>query len=132
VIDDGKVGSSQKNVFEISHWLKDNVSQEKGFVLISASSHDAILFSSGLPMKRFIHEGTGKYWEYAASEPDHWARWIVMRTNDTSDNTFKIVQDSGQLYKYDKIQSFPFADIYELKPEYISSVVTEPIIGKQK
>lgn len=33
----------------------------KGFVLISAASHDAIIFSSGLPMKKCIHKGTGTY-----------------------------------------------------------------------
>lgn len=132
VIEDGKTGASQKNVYEVSSWLQDHAAHEKGFVLISASSHDAILFSSGLQMKRFIHEGTGKYWELAGKEPDKWARWIVMRTHDTSDNTAKLMEDNGQLYKYDKIQSFPFADIYELKPEYLPDLITDPLLGKQK
>lgn len=69
-IDDGRTGSSQKNVSEVSGWLQQHVKNESGFVLISAASHDAIIFSSGLPMRRFIHEGTGQYWKDATTSPD--------------------------------------------------------------
>ncbi len=131
-IDDGRVGSSQKNVSEVSGWLRDNTSNEKGFILISAASHDAIIFSSGLPMKRFIHEGTGTYWESATSSPDRWARWIIMRTNDENDQTFKLVKKSGALYKYELMNSYPFADIYQLKPEYMDILQTEPTLPKQR
>ena len=131
-IDDARVGSSQKNVAEVSGWLSQNTKDEKGFVLISAASHDAIIFSSGLPMKRFIHEGTGAYWESATVSPDLWARWIIMRTNDINDSTFKFVQQSGQLEKYELVESYPFADIYQLKGEYLANLNTEPVLGKQK
>lgn len=131
-IDDGRVGSSQKNVSEVSGWLTAHVSEEPGFVLISAASHDAIIFSSNLPMIRFIHEGTGTYWLNATSSPDRWARWIVMRTNDDNDGTFKLVKQSGQLYKYTLVESYPFADIYELKPEYRSTLNTEANLGPQR
>ncbi len=86
-IDDARVGSSQKNVSEVSGWLHDNAKDEAGFILISAASHDAIIFSSGLPMKKFIHEGTGAYWESATTSPDRWARWVVMRTHDNNEPT---------------------------------------------
>lgn len=131
-IDDGRVGSSQKNVSEVSNWLRDHTRDQKGFILISAASHDAIIFSSGLPMSRFIHEGTGTYWLNATSSPDRWARWIVMRTNDNNDQTFKLVNQSGALGKYDLVDSYPFADIYQLKPEYMSQLQTEPVLGKQR
>ncbi len=131
-IDDGRVGSSQKNVSEVSNWLRDHTRDQKGFILISAASHDAIIFSSGLPMSRFIHEGTGTYWLNATSSPDRWARWIVMRTNDNNDQTFKLVNQSGALSKYDLVDSYPFADIYQLKPEYMSQLQTEPVLGKQR
>lgn len=121
-IDDARVGSSQKNVTEVSGWLKNNVPGKEGFILISAASHDAIIFSSGLPMKRFIHEGTGKYWESATTAPDRWARWIIMRTYDNDDMTFRLVNESGALWKYRLVDSFPFADIYELKDEYTDLV----------
>lgn len=131
-IDDGRVGSSQKNVTEVSSWLHDRTINEKGFILISAASHDAVIFSSGLPMKKFIHEGTGTYWLSATATPDRWAHWIVMRTNDVNDQTFKLVKLSGALYKYNLVDSYPFADIYELKPEYLPQLQTEASLGKQK
>lgn len=131
-IDDATVGSSQKNVSEVSGWLALNAKDKKGFILISAASHDAIIFSSGLPMKRFIHEGTGAYWESATIAPDRWARWIIMRTNDINDSTFKFVSKAPGFVKYQKVQSFPFADIYQLKDQFLGDLNTEPIYGKQK
>ncbi len=129
-IDDAKAGSSQKNVSEVSDWLWNNTKNEKGFILISAASHDAIIFTSGLPMSRYIHEGTGRYWENATTMPDRWARWIIMRTNDNTDQTFKLTNESEQLFKYERIHAFPFADIYELKPEYLDTLQTEPVTEK--
>jgi hypothetical protein len=131
-IDDARVGSSQKNVSEISTWLAQNAGDKEGFILISAASHDAIIFSSGLPMKKFIHEGTGLYWESATTLPDRWARWIIMRTHDDNDLTFKLVKDTKGLEKYTLVDHFPFADIYEINPEYIEQLNLEPILGKQR
>lgn len=131
-IDDARVGSSQKNVSEVSGWLAKNVKDQKGFILISAASHDAIIFSSGLPMKRFIHEGTGLYWENATVMPDRWAKWIVMRTNDNNDSTFRLVKNSPGFKAYNLVDSYPFADIYELKPGYLGELNTEPVFGRQK
>ena len=127
-IDDARVGSSQKNVTEVSGWLKQNAANKKGFILISAASHDAIIFSSGLPMKRFIHEGTGLYWENATSLPDRWARWIIMRTYDDKDSTWKLVKDSKGFARYTLVDHFPFADIYEIKPEYLGQLNYEPTL----
>lgn len=131
-IDDGRVGSSQKNVSEVSSWLYLHAKNEKGFILISAASHDAIIFSSDLPMARYIHEGTGTYWTSATTSPDRWARWIVMRTNDENDQTFKLIKKSGQLYKYDLVNSYPFADIYQLKDAYLPNLITEPVMPNQR
>jgi hypothetical protein len=131
-LDDARVGSSQKNVSEVSGFLNTHAINEKGFILISAASHDAIIFSSGLPMKRFIHEGTGLYWENATTMPDQWARWIVMRTYDDNDLTWKAVSRVPGFAKYRKVASYPFADVYELDPQYLGGLTTEPIFGKQK
>lgn len=131
-IDDARVGSSQKNVTEVSGWLSENTRGKEGFILISAASHDAIIFSSGLPMARFIHEGTGAYWESATTSPDRWARWIVMRTNDNNDQTFRLVNQTKALPKYNLVDSYPFADIYELKPEYLDTLVVDEVYKKQK
>ncbi|MEK7165257.1 MAG: hypothetical protein AAB874_00420 [Patescibacteria group bacterium] len=132
-IDDARVGSSQKNVSEVSGYLNQHAKDKKGFILISAASHDAIIFSSGLPMKRFIHEGTGAYWESATTSPDRWARWIVARTYDDNDLTWKAVSKVPTfLERYDLVSKYPFADIYMLKDEFSGDLVTEPVLGKQK
>ena len=125
-IDDALIGSSGKNVAEVSGWLKENVTDKEGFILISVASHDAIIFSSGLPMKRFIHEGTGAYWEAATKHPDIWATWIIMRTNDLNDLTFKEIKDTHGFKSYTLVDSYPFADIYELKPEFRKIVQKKP------
>lgn len=122
-IDDAVHGASQKNVTEVSSWLKQNA-KEGGYILISAASHDAIVFSSGLPMKRFIHEGTGKYWETATLAPSKIARWVIMRTDDETDLTFKAMKASGELSKYRLVEQYPFADIYQIKDEYLSGLIS--------
>jgi hypothetical protein len=126
-IDDARVGSSQKNVTEVAGWLHENAGPQQGFILISAASHDAIIFSSGLPMSRFIHEGTGLYWTNAVKYPDRWARYIIMRTNDLSDLTFKMIHKDSGLQKYKLVHSYPFADIYELKPQYLKNLEVKPV-----
>lgn len=131
-IDDGRVGSSQKNVTEVASWLEKNAKKTPGFILISAASHDAIIFSSNLPMKKFIHEGTGAYWTSATESPDRWARWIVMRTNDENDQTFRLVNKTGALWKYQLVDSYPFADIYQLKDDYLDILQTEAVLPKQR
>ena len=130
-IDDARVGSSQKNVSEVSSWLNKNAKDKEGFILISAASHDAIIFSSGLPMKRFIHEGTGKYWESATTLPDRWARFIIMRTYDNNDITYKTVSRAPGFKYYTLVAKYPFADIYEIKQEYVKYLNTKAVF-KQK
>lgn len=131
-IDDARVGSSQKNVSEVSGYLRSHATDTPGFILISAASHDAIIFSSGLPMKRFIHEGTGAYWDTAITVPDRWAKWIVMRTHDDNDLTYRSIKNTPGLQRYDLIESYPFADIYELKQEYVRDVNTKANLGIQR
>jgi len=129
-VDDARFGSSRKNVWEASEWLQDNVSNEKGFVLISAASSDAIIFSSGLPMKRFIHEGTGVYYKNTLNDLDRWARWIVVRSYSDNDSTWREIKDNPEFAHFELIESYPFADIYQLKDEYPGNLITEPILGE--
>lgn len=129
-IDDALVGSSQKNVTEVSGWLNQNAKDERGFILISAASHDSIIFSSGLPMKKFIHEGAGDYYAAALDNPDRWARWIIMRTNSDDDSTWKAMKDNSGFKNYRLVDHYPFADIYQLKDEYLEELITEPILKK--
>ncbi len=127
-IDDARVGSSQKNVTEISGWLNQNTKDKEGFILISAASHDAIIFSSGLPMSKFIHEGTGAYWESATTNPEHWARWIVMRTYDNNDATYKAVSKTPDFAHYDLVAKYPFADVYQIREGFVLYLNTKPVL----
>jgi hypothetical protein len=131
-IDDARVGASQKNVTEVAGWLNKNTQNKEGFILISAASHDAIIFSSGLPMSKFIHEGTGVYWESATTSPERWARWIVLRTYDDNDSTYRLIKDTKGFKLYRLVDSYPFADIYELPDEYLENLNTKPIFSKSK
>lgn len=128
-IDDAKVGSSQKNVTEVSSWLKQNTQDKPGFILISVASHDSVIFSSGLPMKKFIHEGAGVYYESALINPDHWARWIVMRSYSDDDSTWKAMKNNVGFQKFELVDHYPFADIYKLKDEYLKDLITEPVLS---
>ena len=84
-------------------------------------------------MKRFIHEGTGAYWESATTSPDRWARWIVMRTNDVNDLTWKAVSVVPTfLERYTRVAEYPFADVYELHPEWLPALQTEPVLKQHK
>jgi hypothetical protein len=127
-LDDARVGLSGKNVSEVSGYLQKNALDEEGYVLISAAKHDAIIFSSGLPMKRFIHEGTGKYWDLATAHPEKWARWIVMRSNDPDDLTTKMIKNNPKFKKnYTLVRKFPFAEVFELKEEYVENLQNTPL-----
>lgn len=130
-IDDATIGASQKNVSAVSDFLRKDAQKNRGFILISAASHDAIIFSSGLPMKRFIHEGTGQYWSESIKHPEKWARWIVLRTNDKNDLTWKLLGNRKVLAKYELVANFPFADIYRLKAKYQESLVTNEVNFKK-
>jgi hypothetical protein len=118
-IDDAMHGASQKNVEEISNWLRVNTAESDDFILVSAASHDAILFTAGMPMRRYIHEGTGRYWENAIEEPESWARWIIMRTQDDNDMTWRELKNNPGLANYELVESHHFADVYQLKDEYV-------------
>lgn len=131
-IDDARVGSSQKNVSEVSGYLNQHAGDRPGFILISAASHDAIIFSSGLPMKKFIHEGTGKYWESATTTPDRWARWIVMRTYDDADLVWHAVSRVPGFASYHKVAGYPFADVYELNEDMLGNLNTQAVIKNNK
>jgi hypothetical protein len=131
-IDDAAFGASGKNVTEVSGWLHQHVNTT-GYVLISVASHDAIIFSSGLPMSKFIHEGTGKYWDLATKNPERYARWIIMRTHDRSDSTYKMLEgNKGFKEKYKLVNHFPFADIYEIRSEYLADIQPLPKLANNK
>lgn len=109
-IEDGVRGSSGEFLDEAGNWIKDNV--ESGLILVAASSNDALLFRSGLPLKQFITEGAQKYWNESLEEPTKYAEWIIMHKGDLVDkrvrnnklflNNFKLVYHDEFSYIYKK------------------------------
>lgn len=129
-LDDAVSGISglDVDVEEASEALGNRVREETGLILISTAKHDAILFTSSLNQKRFIHEGTGLYWENSLARPEKWARWIVLRPNDMSDAVYKAMIKTDYKNKYNLVLDYKTADVYELKPEYLSGLITNPIL----
>ena len=127
VLDDAIFGASGKNVSEVSGWLHTHADNTPGFVLISVASHDAVIFSSGLNMSRFIHEGDGQYWTLATTHPIYWARWIILRTYDLNDQTYSLLHNNPEFKNdYTLEDHYPFADVYEIKPQYVKDLHTKP------
>ncbi len=129
-IEDALWGASSKNVSQVSNWLKINAKDNDDKIFTSAGSHDAIIFSSGLKMSRFVHEGTGDYWTSASANPEKFVRYIVMRTYDMKDATFYAVRDKPGFLKYDLVLKGEFADIYELKSEFRNVLYTQNVKTK--
>ena len=55
-----------------------------------------------------------------------------MRTYDDADLTWRGVSRSDGLGRYTRVASYPFADVYELKDEYLPLLNTEPVIKDNK
>ena len=98
---------TQRNVLdstEATQWLNDNVKSDDGLILASVSYHNPLIFATGLPLKRFIHEGTGKYWKESLTHPLLYAKWIIVSNNDSGDPVYTAVyksQDREFLRFYD-------------------------------
>ena len=101
---------------------------KEGLILISTAKHDPLIFSSKLPLTRFIHEGTSLYWENSLARPERWARWLVFIPNDMSDAVFKGLTKADYKEKYNLIRDFNTVDIYELKPEFYKDLNKERLI----
>jgi hypothetical protein len=125
ILDDATIGSSGNDVSEVGEWFRRNASSREGLILISAASHDSIIFSTGLQMKRFVHEGTGDYYQAAIKNPSEWVRWIVMQTDFNLDSTWQAMKDNPEFSRYRLVYDYDYADIYELKEEYISGLIRD-------
>jgi len=55
-----------------------------------------------------------------------------MRTYDENDQTYKAVSKTTGFAKYHLVNSYPFADIYEIDPQYVKDLNITPVLGKQK
>ncbi len=82
---DGVIGTSSLDVGDASTWMRSEVASGNGHILTSIAYNNALAFSTGIPLKRFIHEGTGNYWSDSLTAPSKHATWIVMANGDVGD-----------------------------------------------
>lgn len=115
-------GSQISDSTEIGEGIAAATGGKDGLVLISAYTHDASMFVSGLPMKRFVHEGVNTHYLRAIEHPDRCVRWIVMKTDYSGDSIWLAMKDNPAMSRYEQIAHYSFADIYELKPEYFPAL----------
>jgi len=109
-IEDGVKGASGEFLAEAGGWIGANV--EEGLILVAASSNDALLFHSGLPLKQFIVEGAQKYWQQSLKDPTRYAQWIIMRQGDLVEK--KLNNNPNFLNNYRLVYRDEFSHIYKL------------------
>ena len=56
-------------------WLQSQYCQ--GLILVSARTHEDLIFQTKLPYKYFIHEGTKHYWTDSLNDPAKYATWVI-------------------------------------------------------
>lgn len=86
-IEDGVRGASGDYLDKASVWISENI--DEGQILVAASSNDALLFKSGIPLKRYITEGAELYWETSLVNPTRYANWVVMHKGDLVDTRLR-------------------------------------------
>ena len=110
-VTDGQKGASAQNMSATGRWLKENV-DGSGLILIAASSEDSLIFQSSLPMSRFIHEGTGQYWDTSLDNPTKYAEYVAMHHGDLVYQ--RLFDNENFLKNYEKVYDGDFTDIYKL------------------
>jgi 4-amino-4-deoxy-L-arabinose transferase-like glycosyltransferase len=107
-VKDGIAGASAQSMSQTGRWLGGNA--KDGLILIAASSQDSLIFQSGFPMKRFIHEGTGEYWHETLDNPTKYAKWVTMHHGDL---VYRKMHDNEYfLNNYARVYDGHFTDIY--------------------
>jgi len=69
-----------------------------------------------MPLKRFIHEGTGDYWRESLIDPSVHAKWIIMANGDVGDPVYNALIKEGNsafLKRYNLAARFKHINIYE-------------------
>jgi hypothetical protein len=110
-IQDGVQGSSGAFLNDVGDWLHTHA--QNGFILVAASSQDALIFRSGLPMNHFIHEGTGHYWKESLNQPTKYAQWVIMHSGDLVHKRLVEEGNSDFLNNYTLRYKGQFSYVYE-------------------
>lgn len=98
-LQDAKEGMARKDLQAAGQWLADNVVNQNEKILISGAANDPIIFLSGLPVKRFIYEGSGRYWTESMANPAKYATWVFADKKNDRDNITTSLWKGGILQK---------------------------------
>lgn len=110
-IQDGVRGSSGYFLDDVGKWINTNASE--GHILVASSSHDALIFISGLPLNHFITEGSQKYWNGALKDPQKYAQFIIMHEGDI---VYQKMHNNPKFEKnYQLVFEGKFSDVYKRK-----------------
>ncbi len=115
-IEDGTRGSSGNFLDDAGNWLGANA--KNGLILIASSSNDPLIFTSGIPLKRFIVEGSRRYWEDSLADPTRYAKWVVMMKGDLVEKNLN--NNNKFLMNYSLVYKDAFSYIYVLDEKRVS------------
>ncbi len=98
-LQDAKEGMARKDLRAAGHWLAGNATNPNEEILISSAANDPIVFLSGFPIKRFIYEGSGKYWIESMKNPAEYATWVFVDKKNSMDSVATKLWKTGILQK---------------------------------
>lgn len=112
-LSDGVAGRSAFTAQDISDWLSTNANDDS--LILMSMINNSVAFTTGFPLKRFIHEGTGRYWETSLANPSEYANWIVVKntTEDPLHNALVIEHENEFLKDFDLVATFSTSDVYK-------------------
>lgn len=105
----GLLESTQKT----SIWIATNCSE--GLTLISSGAYESVIFDTGLPLKKFITEGTGRYWKESLENPKSYAMCVIMSSSPIDKVRVRLRKNSQFLKNYRLVQSYGAMEMYEKK-----------------
>jgi len=114
---DGLIGSSASNTRVVSDWAKVNMNNNDELIMLSMVN-SSLAFDMGFPLKRYIHEGTGRYWETSIIDPSIYATWLILpKGNEYNPMYIKLVKDGNSkfLRTFDEVKEFDDLIIYKRK-----------------
>lgn len=98
---------------EASQWLADNY--EGGLILTSLASHDAFVARAQIPMKNYIHEGNGIYWDEALKTPTKQIEYIALLV-EPPDRVYQQLEDNQNfINNYEEVHAYNEFKIFRKK-----------------
>lgn len=115
-LQDAKEGMARKDLRAIGRWLSENATNPNEKILISAAANDPIVFLSGFPIRRFIYEGSGKYWRESIRNPERYATWVFVDKKNSMDFVAENIWKKNMLQeKFDRVHEDEWFLVYKIR-----------------